>query len=551
MEQGTHEELLNNEFGVYSGLVRAQSLTIGQEDIEEDKTELEVTDLETDAEREKIHSVLSRQKSAAVGTTDTLDQTAVESTWKNRGLFGSFGRLLWEQRTRLPFYAIITIATAVIGASLPTQAYLFGNVINIFILPIGDTFLSKAAFWSLMWFVLAISIGFAYFIMAFVATTLQFYICGVYRQQYFTALVQQRIAFYDSEDNSVGSLTARVQGDPKQLEELLGVNLGMVLTSIFQLIGAVTISYIYYWKLALVAMFVTIPIGLTCAWYRFKYELEFEEMSSHVFAESSKWAAEAIGAFRCVSSLTLEDEINKRYQTLLNRHVVEAYRRARWSTVIFALSDSLTLACSALIFWYGGHLLANGEVTLLHFFICYMAALQGGEAAGVGFSFGPNAAQATAASNRIMSIRESKGERGVKATDAALNANAWEGGKAVAEIPNGEHGVRIDFKNVGFKYPTRDISIFKDLNITVEKGQFAALVGASGAGKSSIVNLLERFYEVQSGSIMCDGQDIKEFDVYKYRSMISLVAQEATLFQGKRILSCLYIMLAPARMILL
>ncbi|PSR99397.1 P-loop containing nucleoside triphosphate hydrolase protein [Coniella lustricola] len=548
MEQGTHKELLRNESGVYSGLVHAQRLTVGQEDHDEDKIRPEVADIETEveaeveAEAEKVQSVLSRQKSAAIVTTDALDQTAVDTTWKNRGLFGSFGRLLWEQRTRLPFYLMILVATAVIGASLPIQAYLFANVINVFVLPIGDSFLNQAAFWSLMWFILAISIGLGYFTMAYVATTLQFYICAVYRQQYFTALIQQRIAFYDSEYNSVGSLTARVQGDPKQLEELLGINLGMALTSIFQLAGAILISYIYYWKLALVAMFVTIPVGVSCAWYRFKYEIAFEKMSTSVFAESSKWAAEAIGAFRCVSSLTLEDEINARYRVLLHNHVVTAYRRARWSTVVFALSDSLSLACSALIFWYGGHLLASGQVGLLHFFVCYMAALQGGEAAGLGFSLGPNAAQATGASNRIMSIRESRGEQGGKAMEVKLSGGGGSNGHAdtndtaiagtVAEIPNSDQGVRIELKNVGFKYPSRDISIFKDLSITVEKGQFAALVGASGAGKSSIVGLLERFYEVQSGSILCNGQDIKTVDVYRYRDMISLVAQEATLFQG-------------------
>lgn len=207
--------------------------------------------------------------------------------------------------------------------------------------------------------------------MGFVSTTLQFFICAAYRQQYFTALVRQHITFFDAEDNSVGSLTARVQGDPKQLEELLGLNMGMVVSSALQLVGALIIAFIYNWKLALVATCVTIPIGLSCAWYRFKYELEFEKMSAAVFAESSKWAAEAIGAFRCVSSLTLEDEINKRYQALLNEHVMSAYRKARWSTVIFALSDSLSLACNALIFWYGGHLLASGEIPVLNFFICY------------------------------------------------------------------------------------------------------------------------------------------------------------------------------------
>lgn len=254
-----------------------------------------------------------------------------------------------------------------------------------------------------------------------------------------------------------------------------------------------------------------------------------------VFSESSKWAAESIGAFRCVSSLTLEDVIIERYKKLLDGHVVSAYRKARWTTLIFALSDSLALACQALIFWYGGRLLASGEYQVLNFFVCFMAVTQGAEQAGVGFSFGPNAAQANAAANRILSIRESRGER------ASLNDETAGGNKETETIPDSENGIKIELKDVGFRYPTRQAQVFKHLNITVEKGQFAALVGASGAGKSSTVALLERFYDAQQGSIMCNGRDIKSVDVNEYRKLFSLVAQEASLFQGKLPLNPIYL----------
>lgn len=526
MEQGTHEELLKNEAGVYSGLVRAQKLAF-----DDGGDETEGSD---EKEPENLEVALSREKSAAV-VEGGLDDTDIESEWKTKGLFGSFGRLLWELRSRFPFYIIILVFTAVLGASIPMQAYLYAQVITVFTILDKNEFLTKAAFWSLMWFILAISVGVSHFMVGFVAVSLQHDICAVYRQQYFQALIRQHITFYDREDNSVGTLTARVQGDPKQLEELLGMNMGMVVSSMFQLVGALCISFAYGWKLALVATCVTIPLGLSCAYYRFKHEIHFEKMSAAVFAESSKWAAEAIGAFRCVSSLTLEDVINDRYKDLLQLHVTTAYRKARWSTLIFALSDSMSLACQALIFWYGGHLLARGEYSVTTFFVCFMAVMQGAESAGIGFSFGPNAAQATGAANRILSIRESSGEHSAQKTIAdAAHANEKEG-VSWGEIPDSETGIKIELRDVGFKYPTRDVSIFKRLNITVEKGQFVALVGSSGAGKSSIVGLLERFYDVQSGSVLCNGKDIRELDIYEYRKKLSLVAQEPTLFQGKHI----------------
>jgi ATP-binding cassette subfamily B (MDR/TAP) protein 1 len=252
-------------------------------------------------------------------------------------------------------------------------------------------------------------------------------------------------------------------------------------------------------------------------YFRLKYELEFEKMYSAIFAESSKFAAESIGAFRTVTSLTLENSILTRYDKLLSGHVLAAYKRSRWTSLIFAFSDSVGLGCQALVFWYGGRLLANLEYQLLNFLVCYIAVIMGAESAGLAFSFSPNAAQASAAANRLLNLRKSR--------NPDLNNN-------LTSIPDADGGVRIELKDVQFKYPTRDISVFNGLTLTIEKGQFAALVGASGCGKTSIVSLLERFYDIQGGTILANGVDITGIDVQKYRKHLSLVAQEPNLLQG-------------------
>ncbi|XXG94109.1 hypothetical protein Hte_000361 [Hypoxylon texense] len=506
VEKGTHDSLLRDEKGVYYGLVHAQQLSLGE------PTEAGDSD---GPEEEDLGAILSREKSAAF--SDAAD-TPDAAEWKMKGLIGSFGRLLYEQRSRFPLYTITIVAAMCTAAAAPLQAYLFAKIIVVFTY-VGDLdrFTSEANFWSLMWVVLAICIGVSYFILGFVSTHLAHYISAKYRQQYFEGIIYQKTSFFDEQQNSTGSLTARVGSDPKQLEELLGINMAMVFNSFFTLIGSIAIAFAYGWKLALVALCVTMPIGLSAGYLRLKYELEFEKMYSDVFAESSKFAAEAIAAFRTVSSLTLEDTICDRYEGLLGHHVVKAYQKARWRTLVFAFSDSVSLGCQALIFWYGGTLLASREYEITNFFVCYMAVIQGAESAGQGFSFGPNAAQASAAANRILSIRESRN----RDTSAAT-----------ARIPDTEGGIKIELRDVHFKYPTRNVSIFKGINITIEKGQFAALVGASGCGKTSIVSLLERFYDVQGGQILANGTDIASVNVYDYRRHLSLVAQEPTLFQG-------------------
>ena len=133
-------------------------------------------------------------------------------------------------------------------------------------------------------------------------------------------------------------------------------------------------------------MCITIPVILCAGYWRVKYELESEKMNAAVFAESSKFAAEAIGAFRTVSSLVMERTIIKRYNTLLRNHVHAAYREARWASILFGLADSMNIGCQTLLSWYGGRLLASREYDILNFFVCFMAMLQWAEAAGEGVS---------------------------------------------------------------------------------------------------------------------------------------------------------------------
>ncbi|KAI9783358.1 MAG: hypothetical protein M1839_003892 [Geoglossum umbratile] len=125
-------------------------------------------------------------------------------------------------------------------------------------------------------------------------------------------------------------------------------------------------------------------------------------------------------------------------------------------------------------------------------------------------------AQATASTNRILNLRADRPE-------------AEHSGR---KLEKGEGGVEIEFKDVHFKYPTRDMQVFSGLNMKIEKGQFAALVGPSGCGKTTVVSLLERFYDPDKGTITFDGKDISSLDIIDYRKTMSLVSQEPTLYQG-------------------
>lgn len=510
VESGTHESLIAMEEGVYAALVNAQSLSLGDP--------AEASDEET-AEKVDIDA-LTREKSRAQSEGGEVEAEieAQGITDKQRGLFKSFGRLLFESKDYWWLMGLTIFFAACAGAATPIQAWLFANSINVFQFQfLLSKLMDEAEKWSLMWTVLAIGVGLSYFSTFITATRIASVVRAKYQKQYFEAILYQKASYFDDEDHSHGTLTSRIKDDPMKLEELMGANMAMVYIALFNILGSITIALAFAWKLALVAFCVVFPILLFSSYWRLKYELQFDKMNEEVFAESSKFASEAIGAFRTVTALTMEDPISERFEKLCNNHVVTAYKKARWVSILFGFADSSTLACQSLIFYYGGRLLSNGDVGLVSFFVCLMAVMNSGEAAGQSLSFGPNAAQVTAASNRILNARKSK------MTELHGSSEA---------IPDTEGGMKIELRDVGFRYPTREIPVFKKLNLTIEKGQFAALVGASGCGKTSIISLLERFYDLDNGKIYCNGQDIHDVNIFTYRKQLSLVAQEASLFRG-------------------
>ena len=506
VEQGTHDALLSDHEGAYHRLVHAQKLSLGDED---------------GYEQEQGDSVMKQDvviEAEHIGRSPP-EETPVEShstQWKDKNLFNGFGKLLYEQRSRFPLYMIAIVFSMGAAAALPLQAYFFGNINSIF-QETGEELRHDSSHWASIWMGLAVGVGVCYFVVIIVSTNVEHFIASVYRREYFESILLQRISYFDQEDNSTGQLTARLSSDPTSLKELLGINTCMVLVGIFSLVGAIIISFVYGWKLALVALCVILPLNCLATFYRLRYELRFAAMNEAVFSESSKFGAESIGAFRTVTAFVLEDTICDRYERLLQGHVRSAYRKSPFPTLIFAFSDSVGLACQALILWYGGRLISSGEYGSIAFFITYMAVVQGGESAGQWLSFGPNAAQASAAANRILSLRDTRH------SDEPSN---------LQPIPDQQGGMRIQFENVHFEYATRNTPIFQGINLTIDAGQFAAIVGASGSGKTSILSLLERFYDVTKGRILLNGQNIDNMSVHEYRRLLSLVAQESSLFSG-------------------
>ncbi|KAL5592322.1 hypothetical protein FOBRF1_013348 [Fusarium oxysporum] len=472
VEQGAHADLITNPSGVYASLVRAQAVR---------------------AADQADHSALSADEESTEHQADAnLNEKAIpspikeESSGKPRGIFKSFGKLLYEQRAKWPNYIGVLLSSMAVAAGTPIQAWLFAKARGVFLLQ-GDDLRSESQFWGLMWFALAAGVGLAYLSEGWIGMRVQYYVSAVYKSQYLKDMFYQQLAFFDEEENSHGSLSSRISSDAKQLEELLGINLALMLSAIFNLTGCVIISLAFGWKLGLVSMSVALPIMIAGGCWKYKHEVHFDKMNAAVFQESSQFATEAIEAIRTVSSLTMEDSINSRYCDLLNGHVKAANRKAQWTSVIFGFADSVGLGCQALLFWYGGSLLASGKYMMEAFFVCFMAVNQGSEAGSQGFGLAPSAAQVKASANRILDVQQS------------VHPDHFANDKHSAGIADTEGGVKIELRDVSFKYPARDVPVFDSLNLTIEK---------------TVISLLERFYDVETGNV-ADPESVSDERIYE------------------------------------
>ncbi|KAK9458191.1 P-loop containing nucleoside triphosphate hydrolase protein [Dipodascopsis uninucleata] len=330
-------------------------------------------------------------------------------------------------------------------------------------------------------------------------------------------IMRQDISFFDKDENAVGSLTGTLSRDAQSVEGLGGVTLGKMLDAMVTVFGACVASIIVAYKFGLVVT-ATVPVVLGCGFYRFYLLTQFEENVKKDNASTSAFACEATSSIRTIAALTREKDIYETYSSALDT-LIKGNRKTSFNSAFFyGICQGQLYLTMALSFWFGGRLLGTGEYSVFQFYFVFMSIVFGADSAGYVFSFAPDIGKAIEAAKNIKILFERVPE---------IDAWSEEG-----DTPMNVRG-EIEFRNVHFRYPTRpEVPVLRGLNLKIKPGQYIALVGASGCGKSTTIGLIEEFYRPLSGNVLLDGKDIKEFNINKYRQNIALVSQEPTLYAG-------------------
>jgi ABC-type multidrug transport system fused ATPase/permease subunit len=297
-----------------------------------------------------------------------------------------------------------------------------------------------------------------------------------------------------------------------------GTVVGSLVELSASIIGAAIISLITGWKLALVAL-ACLPLLIAANKMRIDMMRRGNVATKEHYEKSAQVACEAVGAMRTIASLTRERDVFNMYSLSLVEPLRIGHHHAYVGSLLFAVSQSFTFMMNAVVFYYGSQLFMKDGYDIRQMFTVLMASTFAGQSSGRVFSLFPDLTKSQIYACDILTLLARQPRIKMNEDKEKLDPATVEG--------------HVEFKNVYFEYPTRPgIRVLKGLNMTVKPGQFVALVGSSGCGKSTTVGLMERFYDVTGGSVLLDGKNIETLNLPSVRRVTSMVGQEPSLFAG-------------------
>ncbi|EOB6940278.1 TPA: SAV1866 family putative multidrug efflux ABC transporter [Staphylococcus aureus] len=369
---------------------------------------------------------------------------------------------------------------------------------------------------------LTIAIGIALFIFVIVRPPIEFIrqylaqwtsnkILYDIRKKLYNHLQALSARFYAN--NQVGQVISRVINDVEQTKDFILTGLMNIWLDCITIIIALSIMFFLDVKLTLAALFI-FPFYILTVYVFFGRLRKLTRERSQALAEVQGFLHERVQGISVVKSFAIEDNEAKNFDKKNTNFLTRALKHTRWNAYSFAAINTVTDIGPIIVIGVGAYLAISGSITVgtLAAFVGYLELL-----------FGP--LRRLVASFTTLTQSFASMDRVFQLIDEDYDIKNGVGAQPI-EIKQG----RIDIDHVSFQYNDNEAPILKDINLSIEKGETVAFVGMSGGGKSTLINLMPRFYDVTSGQILIDGHNIKDFLTGSLRNQIGLVQQDNILF---------------------
>ncbi|CAI2306935.1 unnamed protein product [Caenorhabditis sp. 36 PRJEB53466] len=503
VESGSHEELMTKQ-GIFYEMTQAQVVRQQQQAAGKDIE---------DTISESAHSHLSRKSStrSALSIATSIHQLA-EEVEECKAPPTSISKIFIFNGDKIWWFFGGLFGAVVFGSVTPVFALVYAEIFNVYSEPV-EQMQSDVYFWCGMFVLMGVTFFTGFFISANCLGRCGESLTMKLRFEAFKNLMRQDIAFYDDLRHGTGKLCTRFATDAPNVRYVF-TRLPVVLASVVTIFGALGIGFYYGWQLALILV-VMVPLLVLGGYFEMQMRFGKQIRDTQLLEEAGKVASQAVEHIRTVQSLNRQEQFHFTYCEYLREPFNTNLKHAHTYGAVFAFSQSLIFFMYAAAFYLGSIFVNQQAMQPIDVYRVFFAISFCGQMIGNTTSFIPDVVKARLAASLLFYLIEhptpidSLSENGI-----------------VKPITG-----NISIRNVYFNYPTRkDTKVLQGFTLDVKPGQTVALVGHSGCGKSTIMGLLERFYNQDKGMIMVDGDNIRNLNISSLRQQVCIVSQEPTLF---------------------
>ncbi|KAJ4974852.1 hypothetical protein NE237_008026 [Protea cynaroides] len=519
VETGTHDELIAKS-GAYASLIRFQEMArnrdLGAPSTRHSRSSRLSHSLSTKSLSLRSGSLRNLSYQYSTGADGRIEMVSNADTGrKNPAPDGYFFRLLKLNAPEWPYSIMGAVGSVLCGVIGPTFAIVMSNMIEVFYYKDFNVMERKTKETVFIY----IGTG-LYAVVAYLTQHYFFSIMGEnlttrVRRMMLAAILRNEVGWFDEEENNSSLLAARLATDAADVKSAIAERISVILQNMTSLLLSFIVAFIIEWRVSLLIL-ATFPI-LVLANFAQQLSLKgFAGDTAKVHAKTSMIAGEGVSNIRTVAAFNAQDKILSLFSHELRIPQMLSLRRSQFAGLLFGLSQLSLHGSEALILWYGAHLVSKGISTFSKVIKVFIVLVITANSVAETVSLAPEIIRGGEAVSSVFSI-----------LDRSTKIDADDPETEPVESICGE----IELRHVDFAYPARpELMVFKNLNLRIRAGQSQALVGASGSGKSSVIALIERFYDPLAGKILIDGKDIRRLNLKSLRLKIGLVQQEPALF---------------------
>ncbi|CAF1041557.1 unnamed protein product [Rotaria sp. Silwood1] len=515
IEEGNHKTLMD-ERGVYYGLVEAQNLHVDEKDGKIDEDD-DTPAIYTYDRKRTMSDHLRRGTDTSAEKIEMTDKTnQIDTTTEYTGP-SPFFTMLKMNRPELTIIIFACLSCLCNGGIQPAFGVILSKVIAVFQMCDKNVQERRILMYVLLFMGLGFLMLFTMFFQSFLFAISGENLTQRLRAKIFQTLLKQDITYFDQPENNTGALCTRLATEASDVQGATGIRIGTMLQNIANLGVGIILAFIYGWSLTLL-MLAFVPFMIVAGFLQMYLMTGFANKDKKALEDAGKIAVEAISNIRTVAQLTKEKHFGDEYCKLLEFPFRNSLKRAHIYGILFSISDSIMFFAQAALFTFGAWRVEQGAMTFENIMLVMNCILFGAMAVGQTASMSPDYSKAIASSKKILILFNRR---------PTIN-NSSTVGKELKNF-NGQ----IDLNNLDFHYPNRqEVQVLKKFNLKIAPYEQVALVGSSGCGKSTIIQLLEHFYDPTGGQILINENELSTLNLQWWRSQIGFVSQEPILFDA-------------------